>query len=458
MDAFERELIRRSPLAACVLETCDYMLDDALLDSVWEDHRGRCYEDVLKFPDFLRLMRDALIRYGGSAHALYRELEGRQDQPVDESNFYRKLGRMPVAVSRALLRQCTARLEALLPGPGACLPACFAEFDVILCDGKKIKNAAKRLAPTRAFAGKLLGATALVAVRARSGMAIALNDSLDGMTNDVPLVPGLMEQLRALIPGPILSVWDRQFDDVRTLKRLSQRSGDAFVARTKQDQRPFAVESAVDSTDAQGRRVRDEIGVLGTGQRSLRVRRVTLFRGRDEEDVVLLSNLLDRERFSAADLLELYRRRWGIEQVFQQVTETFSLSHLIGSKPQGTLFQFAFCLLLYNLMQVIRAYLAQDGRVLASAVSMYYLFQDVRDELRAWAYHGSGQWPRSGRDAAALRIRLRELLKGMWDPILYAKAADKKPRAKPGAKLRLHGGYSSVQRALEGRAKVVGAR
>jgi hypothetical protein len=70
MDAFERELMRRSPLAGCVLEVCDHMLDDSLLESIWAKHRGRCYQDVLRFDDFLRLMREALIRHGGSAHKL----------------------------------------------------------------------------------------------------------------------------------------------------------------------------------------------------------------------------------------------------------------------------------------------------------------------------------------------------------------------------------------------------
>ena len=49
-----RGLPRRSPLAACVLEVCDHIFDDQLLDSIWEKYRGRCYEDVLRFGDFLR--------------------------------------------------------------------------------------------------------------------------------------------------------------------------------------------------------------------------------------------------------------------------------------------------------------------------------------------------------------------------------------------------------------------
>jgi len=457
MGGFEMELMRRSPLAACVLEMSDFVFDDPLLTSIWDAHRGRCYQDVLTFADFLRLMRDALVNHGGSAHQLFVRLERRGAEPVDESNFYRKLAHIPVELSRALLRDGTGRLAQLMPdGAGAVtLPACFDAFAVVIGDGKKVKNAAKRLAPTRGYSGKLLGAKALVAVDARSGLALAMNDSLDGMTNDVPLVPGLMEQLRGLIARPILSVWDRQFDDVGTMRHLAARGGDAFVARTKQAHACFAVESAVETTDELGRRVLDEVGVLGKGKKAMRLRRVTLFRdGEGEDDVVLLSNLLDRAAYAAADLLALYKERWGIERVFQQVTETFSLSHLIGSSPRAVLLQFAYCLLLYNLMQVVKAYVAADGKVLASVVSMFHLFNDVRRELSAWAYHTDGSWPRACRDAQAMRHRLRELLRGSWDPIAYTKASDKKPRPKPKPKPLLHGGHSSVQRLLEGRVRL----
>lgn len=458
MDSFEQELLRRSPLASAVLEVCDHIFDDQMLEGIWEKHRGRCYQDVLRFKDFLWLMRDALIRHGGSAHKLFVELKSRNATPVDQSNFYRKLAHMPVELSRALLRDCTQRLSGLLTGPVMQLPACVAHFEVIVVDGKTIKNAAKRLKPTRGYIGKMLGAKALVAVNLRSGMAIAMSDSLDAMTNDVPLVPALMPQLHELFSGlPILSILDRQFDDLRTMEHLSQRPQDAFLARMKQKNMSFLVESTVKGHDSQGREWLDQIGVLTSGKRTRRVRRITLVRNASagEDDVVLLTNLLDCDRYSAADLLELYRHRWGIEQVFQQVTETFSLSHLIGCTPQAVLLQFAFCLLLYNIMQLVRTYVADDGKVLASLVSMHYLFDDVRTELSAWAYHTDGNWPRTDRDAAALRTRLGQLLRGCWNPIKYTKASDKKPRDKPADKKWLSGGHTSIQRALEGRAKTV---
>ena len=456
-DDFKRELMKRSPLAASVLEMSDFIFNQQLLDGIWDENRGRCYQDVLTFKDFLRLMRDSLVRHGGSAHKLFLELESCAAQPVDESNFYRKLSRMPVAVSRALLSRCTQCLAQLMPGPAADLPACLDGFAVIIADGKKIKNVTKRLKPARGYSGQLLGAKALVAVDARSGLAIAMSDSLDGMINDVPLVPLLMPRLHELLGGrAMLTVWDRQFDDVATLRCLCQREQDAFLVRMKQTQAKFAVESAVSGHDAQGRRVLDEIGMLGRGKGQMRVRRITLFRdhAQDEEDVVLLTNLLDRDRYNAQDLLALYRRRWGIEQVFQQVTQTFSLEHLIGCSPKATLLQFSFCLVLYNLMQVIKAYVARDGAVPASVVSTHYLFDDVRKELVAWAYHTDGGWPRVSRDAAAMRQRLAELLADSWDPVRHRKASDRKPRGRPKPRLHLHGGHSSMQRALEGRLEL----
>ena len=103
----------------------------------------------------------------------------------------------------------------------------------------------------------------------------------------------------------------------------------------------------------------------------------------------------------------------------------------------------------------MRACVAADGGVLASAVSMFYLFDDARTELEAWAYHTDGTWPRAHRDAAAMRGRLRELLAGSWDPKGYAKAVDKRPRGKPKPRIPLHGGHSSVQRLLDGNVRTL---
>jgi len=216
---------------------------------------------------------------------------------------------------------------------------------------------------------------------------------------------------------------------------------------------------AVRGRDGHGRAFVDEVGTLGKGPRAARVRRVTLARAADGgDDVILVTDLLDARAFAAEDLLKLYRRRWGIERMFQEVTETFALDHLIGCAPKAVLFQLAFCLLMYNLVQVVKRYVAADGGVAAEAVSTHNLFYDVRRELAAWAYLGAAAAaaPSSAapRDAAAARALLAALLAGSWDAVAYTKAADKRPRPRPPKAKRLTGGHTSVQRLLDGRVSV----
>ena len=225
-DAFREQLFDRLPLARATLELFDFAFDERLLQEVYDEHRGRCYTDRLTFPRLLSLVRDCLLHHAGSGHRLFVELERDGGEPVDESNFYRKLAKMPVAVSRALLRGCTARLRELMPLPAVLLPGCFEAFEAVVIDGKKIKRAAARLKPTRGYSGSLLGAKALVAMDTRSGLALAMSDSLDGEANDVPLLGELLPQVREVISRPILWMADRQFCDAgtRTAGRWSTRS------------------------------------------------------------------------------------------------------------------------------------------------------------------------------------------------------------------------------------------
>src|SRR4029077_14966728 len=136
--------------------------------------------------------------------------------------------------------------------------------------------------------------------------------------------------------------------------------------------------------DAQGRVWEQDWGWLGSEQAKHRrfVRRLTLQRP-GEETIILLTDLLDATLFPTPDLLDLYLARWSIERVFQQITEVFHLQTLIGTTPQGTVFQFAFCVLLYNLVQVVRAYVATAQARPVPTISTELLFDDVHRQLVA---------------------------------------------------------------------------
>jgi hypothetical protein len=206
--------------------------------------------------------------------------------------------------------------------------------------------------------------------------------------------------------------------------------------------------------DGCGRTGREDWGGLGveTNARRRFVRRLTLIRP-GEEPILLVTELQDARRYPAGDLLTVYLARWGRARIFQHITAVFALRHLIGSTPQATVFQAAFCLLLYNMVQGMRGDMAvaQPQPCLAEEVSAEQLFYDGQRELTAVrvlvpppmvvaAY--AEELSREARCP-----RLHSLLSSLWTP-RWRKAVNAKPRPKV-VKAKQSGAHTSMHRLLE---------
>jgi Transposase DDE domain len=454
-SAFALEALARLPLAEAVLSLWGYALQPDFLEGVFDRHRGRTFTEVLTFPTVVELLGDALVRHRGSGRASFRRAAERGALPTSAEAVYGKLRRLPLGLSLGFLEEVTARLLPLLP-PGARaarLPACLAGLTVVIADGKTIKRVARRLLPSRGAAGKIYGGKLLVAFLPACGLVTTFAADRDGEANEARLVPALLARADGRIPGPRLWVLDRQFCDPVQAGRLTA-AGDHFLIRHHRKVHfvPDPERPGRRSKDAQGREVLDEWGWLGAASNRLRryVRRLTVRRPSGQEAVAVVTDLLDGEAYPAADLLELYRQRWGIEQVFQQITEVFALGRLIGRTPEATVFQAAFCLVLYNLIQVVRHYVAAARACAAAALSAEQLYGDVQEQLTglfavAPAAEVAACLP-AAWTAEALAARLGQLLGRVWSP-RWRKAVNKKPR--PHQIKPKGGDHTSVHRLQE---------
>lgn len=460
MDGFQVELFDRLPLAQAALKIFDHVFDAGVLNGLFEEHRGRCYQGVLTFDTLVHLVRDALVLHGGSGRRSFEAADEAGALPVAYQNAYAKLGRLPPAVSMAVLAHGSRRMEALLPAGAAVeSPPSLAGLEVVAFDGKKIKNAAKRLKALRGLPGKLLGGKLLVALSLRSGLALAMEADPDGERNDVPLVPGLVQQVRRRVAHAVLWMGDRQFGCSLDLPALlCARDGDHFLLRCGKTPHFHADphRPAREGVDAAGRRFVQEWGSVGGPKDPRRryVRRVTLYRPGEGDDVTLLTDLLDEGLYPAADLLSAYLRRWGIERMFQQVTEVFDLRKLIGSTPAAMVFQSAVCFVLYDVVQVLRAHAAADGGKAREDVSTEKLFGDARDRLKTWADLGDAALTEAllpaDDDPPAVAAWLARRMTGTWRGRWLKSPAKKRRAATPPAKVpRRHGGHTSVWRVLQ---------
>src|SRR5436190_15373774 len=267
---FALEVLRRLPLAEAFYSLWGYTANDAVLDLLFDRHRGRCYEDKLSFCELVAVLADAVTRYKGKGRgAILDALEHRQ-LPCQARAVYGKLSRLPLPLAEAFLSALTARLRPLFPAGVAHtqLPACLAGLTVIVIDGKKIKKAAKRLLATRGRPGKLFGGKILAAYLPEEGLAVAMAADPDGEANDARLVPRLLPLARAAVAGlPRLWVADRQFADLTQPRRLlgEEGEGDHVLIRYSKHTsfRADPSRPAAEGKDSGGRAFRQEWGWLG---------------------------------------------------------------------------------------------------------------------------------------------------------------------------------------------------
>ena len=454
---FHVEASRRMPLAESVLRLLHYSLEDDFLAGVFERHRGRCFERDLSFPTFVHVISDALL-HRDSLHQAVLHAQTELALDVSFQAVYARLATIPCEVSTRLLAEATTRLDEVSICVSTPVPPSLIGYRCLALDGKKMKYVLKRLKVLRGLKGNVLGSKLLVAQDMTTRQAVVVEAHLDGEAADHPLVASVVAQARALPDSrPRLWVADRGFCDFRILALLSEADDDFLVREHSKCK--FHRDPSVPirtGKDELGRSFTEEWGWLGAADNPRRVqcRRIVVERP-GYRPLVLLTSLLDADRYPAEELLLLYRRRWGIETMFQRLVQTFDLRHLIGGTPEATVFQACFCMLLYNIVLIVRDYVAEGAQLTPETVSLHLLHSDLVDELIGWMIMiGPDATPgvlgaKTFATPEDLQRYLRERLGGVWkERLRKSKTTKRGPKKTPRAYLK--GGHSSVDRIRRG--------
>jgi hypothetical protein len=458
-SSFNRKVLAKLPLADATWRVLHFVLDDDWLGDLWDRTRGRCYSRVLQFSTLTRLIADALVEHAGSGRKSFERGQEATTLPVSIGSAYEKFGNLPLPLSEAFLEEGTQRLHELLPENPPVdlrpLPHCWAGYEVFGSDGKAIKHVKRLLKPLRGLQAGILGARASVTLNLRTGTAVGMSCHLDGEAGEAALTEKLLPKMAVAAGGkPWLVVLDRLYCNLR-FPRLIVEAGGHFVIRYCSNTMfvPDPARAAQESRDAEGRRIVQEWGRLGktAGSGAMYVRRVTLHLANGRE-ISVITDLLDAVAYPAESVLTIYHKRWGIETVFHQITDVFSLRHLIGSSPQAVLFQLSFCLLLYNTLQVVRAYLAVHQQCPAEKISNEKLFDDLKRQLisvnelvkQEVMLDLLGEVP----PATELRKHLHEILRSTWSKRWW-KAPSSRGGGHKKVKTRVLGNHTSTYRALQ---------
>jgi hypothetical protein len=419
--------------------------------------RGRRFEATRTVARLVELIGEALWGPEGSGRQSFTRAQEQGTVATASAAVYGKVRRVPLSLSLGVCTEGTARWRALRPPQplATALPARGADLTVGVGAGKALKRGAKRLLPARGAAGKVSGGKLLVAFLPPQGGAVALAAAPAGERHEGRLVPQVVEPVRQVVSGPRVWGLARQFCALVPTARWSEGGEHLLIRSHKQGPfGPAPTRPAVVTPAAQGRALRDEGGWLGaaTTTRGRFVRRRTLTRP-GAAALILVTDLLDAARSPAAAPLTVDLARWGIERVFQPIPEAFALRRLIGSTPQATVFQAAFCLLLSNMVQVRRgsSATAQPQPGLAEEGSAEQLFYAVPRDLTAVRVLVPPPLVVAAYTAElaqeALCQGLHAALDSLWTP-RWRKAVNTKPRLKV-AQAKKSGAHTSLHRLLQ---------
>jgi Transposase DDE domain len=377
LDKMFEPFIKEAPICVMARGVLQRILDPHHIDRLFAQAAQRQYTHELMFSSLVDLMTRVVLGQEPSVHAAYRKLE---DQlPVSDQSVYNKLQHVELPVSAALVRDSARRVAPVIRALGAALAPLLPGYRVKFLDGNHLAATEHRLEELRlTFAAPLPGIALVVLDQEQMTVTDVLLTE-DGQAQE----RSLLEEVYPLVHEGDVWVADRNFCTLGFLWAIMGRGG-SFALRQHGNLQgePLGTRKAKGRCETgwayeQRLRLRNDEGQVAE------VRRITVALDKPTRDgdteIHILTNLPAR-KVSALRVAEVYRKRWTIEGLFLEVSQTLSCEIDTLCYPKAALFAFCLGLLACNAVALLKAALrAKHGEgVVSQQLSAYYLVLEIR--------------------------------------------------------------------------------
>jgi IS4 transposase len=289
---------------------------------------------------------------------------------------YDKLTGLETGVSTELVRDSARHLAPVIGGLGGEAPALLPGYRVLILDGNHLSGSEHRIKELRRMRAAALPGQALVVLDPRLMLIVDVLPWEDAHSQE----RSLLEQIASRVQPRDLWIDDRNFCTTKFLFGIHRRQG-CFLVR----QHASTLHGELlGQRKSRGRvptgRVYEQRVHLhhpDTGE-SFLARRITVELDqptREGEKVIHLLTNLPAQEAHARQVAQLYRQRWTIEKVFQDLAVALTCEiHTLGY-PKAALFGFCLALVAYNAVSLIQAALraVHGAAKVETEVSWYYL-------------------------------------------------------------------------------------
>jgi hypothetical protein len=443
--------LQEAPYCVLTRLTLEGLFDPERLDALFRDTAQRQYEQELLFSQVVELMMAVVLCVHPSVLAAYKKR--RATLSVSDQAVYDKLRHMELGVSAALVADSAAQAAPTLEALGARLPAWLPGYRTCVLDGSHLQATEHRVHETRFTKAAPLPGTVLACYEQELDLVTRVLLEPDGHAQE----RSLLDELLTWVQAGDLWIADRNFCTLKFLTGIDDARA-AFVIRQHGllQGRPLGRRRSRGRT-ATGKVYEQRLELEYEGQ-TLKVRRVTVVLDQPTEDgdteLHILTNLPETAA-SAAQVAELYRRRWTIEGRFYEVAQTLNCEPNTLGYPKAALFAFCLALVASNAVALMRGALraVHEPEVVAE-LSSYYLALEVQETYRGMMIAlPPAQWLRfRGLGPVALAEVMRAVARRVQ--LTQYRKAQRGPKKPPPPKDRYkNGGHVATHQLLQNRQK-----
>jgi hypothetical protein len=442
--AFTKAMQQR-PVAVMSRAVVERFFEPSRLDELFEQTARKQYKRKLLFSSVVELMYSVVLAAEPTVYSAYRKRQS--SLPVSDDSIYNKLNGMELGVMQALVRDAAARAAEAIDELGQRKPSWLPGCRVRILDGNAPSATEHRLEVLRdTWAAPL------------PGKILAVMDPEIDCACDVFLTPDGHAQERSLL-GEVLEtvkendLWiaDRNFCTQPFLFGIAAKSAffvlrqhGSIVGKLKGERRFVG--------DSKTGKVYEQAIELTVNGQTQTFRRITIELNTPTRDgdwtLHVLSNLAPS--VSALLIAELYSRRWSIETLFYEVTQTLQCELKTMGYPPAALFAFCLALVAASGVAVLKAALrATHGEQAASEMSPYYMALEMKQmseglsvlvEPKEWT-------PFRTMTLAEFASKLKELAGHMR--LAYYRKSKRGPKKPPAERTPYkNGGHLSTYKAL----------
>jgi hypothetical protein len=430
-DVFDR-FVNESPVCVMARGLMERALAPQCLDALFAKKAQHQYTRELLFSTTVDVMALVVCRIRPSVNAAYGARK--KEIGVSVRSLYGKLQCLEPKISEALVRHTAQRLEPIIRQMKGTKPALLKGYRTKILDGNHLAGSERRPKVLRDVAAGCLPGQTLVVLEPETGLATDVICCEDGHTQERKL----LSLLWAGVDERDLWIADRNFCTTMFHFGLAARNA-FFIIRQHASTLRWKRES-------KKRRVgRTTTGALYERQlwledeegNELVVRQIELVLDKPTRDgektIRIVTNLPKKVR--AAKIAELYRERWTIEKLFQNMTDLLRCEVNTLAYPKAALFGFCVALAAHNVLATAKAALRATHKKVAvdEVLSDFYVAEELAGTYRGMMIAlPAGEWKHLAEmsDSEFVHWLLKIAKSASLDRYPKTPRGPKKPRAR----------------------------